>query len=216
VLGFRSVPVVVLPGRAPILGFNAAVLSAAIGVAERGEPVSPEALWESFDRVLAGVIAATVQLQTADLDVRLPKRGRTLRELIHDVFYKAEPWAEAGGGPGATHGHGVAPGTAQKKVRQKDEAARYRDPASLVDYGQAVRARLRRRFSPECGAEYGRLIDTPEGRMTTAEAVGWIASHSAHHLRQIYWVMEHTAGILPADPISCDGLPGLSLPDALW
>lgn len=215
-LGIRSVPVVVLPGRPPILGFNPGVLGAAIGIAGGRPAESPDVLWRSFDGVLAGVIRATAQLRGADLDVATPNRDRTLRELVHDVFYKALLWTDDRSVPEGARAPHSAAAVAKDEARQKEEAARYRDGAALEAYGRAARARLRRCFSPESGTDYGRTIDTPEGPMTVAEAVAWLASHSAHHLRQIYWLMEHDLGISPADPLAPAALPGVTLPDSLW
>jgi uncharacterized damage-inducible protein DinB len=196
------VPVVVLAGRPPILGFNAQVLTAAIGAAAPAEEASPAALWESLDRVLDAIIRAARRLPDADLDVRVPNRDRTLGELIHDVFYKAILW---GGQDRAD----------KDDAKQRADAARHRDAESLVRYAQAVRALLRACFAPESGADYGRVIDTPEGRMTVGGAVAWLAAHSAHHLRQIYRLMED-AGVRPADPLDPATLPGVRLPESLW
>jgi len=199
------VPVVVLPGAPPILGFNPRVLSAAIGAAASDSFASPEALWHSLDRVLDAVTRAAEQLRDADLDVRVPNRDRTLRELIHDVFYKAIFWA----------GCAPAAGVEKDEAQQKADAAQYPDAKSLVRYAQVVRSLLRIGFAPEAGADYRSVIETPEGRMTVGDAVAWLASHTAHHLRQIYRLMSG-AGVQPADPLDAAALPGVSLPDSLW
>lgn len=204
-------PVIVFPGHAPIHGFNAAALRGAVGAAESAPAIRPEALWNSLDRVTAAVVAAARQLRTADLDVTVPKRDRTMRELIHDVFYKALFWIDDRSGPDPM----VSVGS-NDEAPQKEDAARYRDPAALARYGQKVCGRLHRRFCPNLGADYSRAIETPEGRMTVAEAVGWLASHSAHHLRQIYWVMEHNLSMKPAEPLALSTLPGVTLPDEVW
>jgi DinB superfamily len=216
-LGYRSVPVVILPGRAPITGFNVAALSAAIGAVEGAPAAEPDVLWKSLDRVLAAVIAAAGQLRPTDLDVVIiPSRDRTMRELIHDVFYKALLWIDDRSHPEAGPAPDAAPAVTRRETRQKDDAARYREPAALAEYGRKVSARLHRRFCPNLGADYRRVIDTPEGRMTIAEAVGWLVSHSAHHLRQMYWVMEHRLRMKPAEPLALSTLPGVSLPGELW
>lgn len=221
-------PVVALPGKPPIPGFNPRALTAAIGVTDRSTSQRPEALWDSLDRVLAGVVRAAAQLKDTDLGLRLPDRDRDLHELIHDVFYKALVWAGGEAGPPAA---GRAPGDvraprraaihanavyAKDEARQKEDAKRYPDVSSLLRYGEAARPVLQARFAPGPRVDYTPLIDTPEGRMTVAEAVGWLASHSAHHLRQIYWLMEHRLRITPDRPLSLAGLPGVILPESLW
>ena len=52
--------------------------------------------------------------------------------------------------------------------------------------------------------------------MTLTDAVVWLANHSAHHLRQIYWVMEHDLGVRPDDPLDLTTLPGITLQEHLW
>jgi uncharacterized damage-inducible protein DinB len=64
--------------------------------------------------------------------------------------------------------------------------------------------------------DYDRVIETADGPMTLAEAVTWIADHSAHHLRQVYWLMEEHLGIKPADPLDVTSLRGITLQEHLW
>lgn len=234
-LGFLSVPVVALPGQPPIPGFNPRALAAAINVTDQSTSQSPEALWDSLEQVLAGVVRVTAQLRDADLGLMLPDRDRDLRELIHDVFYKARLWVREDleverrahaqderrfrqalrAREGALiSGHTAV--YAKDEARQKADAARYPDVSSLIGYGEASRPLLQARFSPGPGVDYTRLIDTPEGRMTIAEAVSWLVSHSAHHLRQIYWLMENRLRIMPDSPLDLGRLPGGTLPESLW
>jgi len=39
------------------------------------------------------MLRAARQLSDADLDIKTPQRGRDIRELIHDVFFKVSHWA---------------------------------------------------------------------------------------------------------------------------
>ena len=203
-MGFLIVPVVVLPGQPPIPGFNAARLGAAIGLPGSPPRPRPEVVLESFDRVLAAVLRATTHLRDADLNVRIPNRDRDLRELIHDIFYKALTWTAEGG---AVRPSDVA--------AQKRDAARYPDVASLRRYGEAGRAALREHYSPD-RVEDGGVIETAHGPMTHAAALTWIANHSAHHLRQAYWLMAHELRIDPDDSLDLAALPGITLQEALW
>ena len=90
-------PVVVLPGKPPIPGFNARALGAAIGVGERATGLSLGMVVESFDRVLAALLSVMAQLGDADLTLKMPNRERKLGELVHDVFYKALTWVPEDG-----------------------------------------------------------------------------------------------------------------------
>jgi hypothetical protein len=203
-LGFRTVPVVVLPGHSPLPGFNVKDLAAAIGAADSATPEDLATVVESFDRLLAAVLRATGQLSEADLDLKMPNRDRELRGLIHDVFYKTLTWAPESG-----------PAVPRHAVSQREEAARYRDAVSLVRYGEIARTAMRRRFAAEAGRA-DRLVETADGPMALASAVTWLADHAAHHLRQVYWLMERKLGVTPQDPLDPGGLPGITLQRHLW
>ena len=195
---------VVLPGQPPIPGFNARALSAAIGIGERAPEQRLGTVMESFDRVLAALLGVMAQLGNADLTLHMPNRERKLGELVHDVFYKALTWVPEDGRVARRDAAG-----------QHRDAARYPDVASLRRSGEAARAVLRERFAPQRG-DADRLVETPDGSMTLTDAVVWLANHSAHHLRQIYWVMEHDLGVRPDDPLDLTTLPGITLQEHLW
>ncbi len=196
-------PVVVLPGKRPLTGFNFRELGAALGVAAGPARPSLTPVPDSFDRAITAILRATAQLSYEDLAVKLPNRDRDLRELIHDIFFKALTWAPETGPPVQRHA-----------AEQKDDAARYPDVPSLLRYGEAAQAALRTRFSPDL--DYARIIETGDGPMPLSDAVTWLADHSAHHLRQIYWLMEHTLDITPRDPLDLAALPGITLQAQLW
>ena len=193
-----------LPGKPPIPGFNARALSAAIGVGGKAPEQRLGTVMESFDRVLAALLGAMAQLGNADLILKMPNRARKLGELVHDVFYKALTWVPEDGRVAR-----------RDAVGQHQDATRYPDVASLRRYGEAARAVLRERFSPPRGAG-DRLVETPDGSVTLTDAVVWLADHAAHHLRQIYWVMEHDLGVRPDDPLDLTTLPGITLQEHLW
>ena len=163
-LGFRTVPVVVLPGQPPIPGFNARALSAAIGIGERVPEQRLGTVMESFDRVLAALLGAMAQLGNADLILKMPNRARKLGELVHDVFYKALTWVPEDGRVAR-----------RDAVGQHQDANRYPDVASLRRSGEAARAVLRERFAPQRG-DADRLVETPDGSMTLTDAVVWLAN----------------------------------------
>ncbi len=196
-------PVVVLPGEPPIPGFNIHELGAALGVAEGPARPSLPRVLDSFDRVITAILRATAQLSHEDLAVKVPNRDRDLRELIHDIFFKALTWAPETG-----------PAVQRHAAEQKGDAARYPDVASLLRYGASTQAALRTRFAPD--RDYGRTIETADGPMPLGDAVAWLADHSAHHLRQIYWLMEHTLDITPRDTLDLAALPGITLQAQLW
>lgn len=183
-LGFRAVPVVVLPGRPPLADFSDRDLAV-----------------RNLDRLLEAVQRAARQLTTADLDFVTPQRGRDMRELIHDVFFKALHWAPETGSPTRAAG-------------QRDAAARCTDVESLVRYAEEARTAAHRRFT--AGVAGGdTVLETADGGVPTAAAAVWLGDHTAHHLRQIYWLMDRH-GITPRDPLDPAGLPGVFLQEALW
>lgn len=200
-LGFRAVPVVVLPGRPPLAGFSDRELTAAIGAADRAAPPDLAIAVRNLDRLLEAVQHAARQLTNADLAIATPQRGRDMRELIHDVFFKALHWAPEAGSPTRAAG-------------QRDAAARCIDVESLVQYAQDARTAAHRRFTFGV-ASVDTVLETADGGMPAATAAVWLGDHTAHHLRQIYWLMDRH-GITPRDRLDPAGLPGVFLQDAVW
>lgn len=215
-------PVVVLPGRPPVLGFNARELAAAIDVAVGRTTDSPEVVFESLDRVLAATLAAAAQLDHAALDFKMSNRDRNLRELIYDIFCKALIWSQADdpGGDAPQEQRAQSPQDARparpSEGSQKRDAVRYPDGDALVKFGQAARVVLHSRFSPDRHVDYDRILGTPDGSMTLGDTMAWLASHAAFHLRQLYWLMEHDLHIRPRERLDLEALPGVALPQDLW
>jgi len=98
-------------------------------------------------------------------------------------------------------------------VGQHEAAASCTTVESLARYAERARAAVRRRFSS--GVENGDVVETADGPMPAAAAVAWLGDHTAHHLRQIYWLMERR-GITPRDPLDPASLTGVSLQEQLW
>lgn len=200
-LGFRAVPVVVLPGRPPLAGFSDRDLAAAISATDHAAPPDLAIAVRNLDLLLEAVQRAARQLTNADLDIATPQRGRDMRELIHDVFFKAMHFAPETGSPTRAAG-------------QRDAAARCTDLESLVRYADDARTAAHRRFTSGV-ASGDTVLETADGGMSAATAAVWLGDHTAHHLCQIYWLMGRH-GITPRDRLDPDRLPGLFLQDALW
>lgn len=213
---------VVVPGRPPVLGFNATELAAAIDVALARPTASPEMVFESLDRVLAATLSAAAQLDRGALDFKMSNRDRNVRELIYDIFCKALVGSQSADSVGdARQGQGAQapqnpPPARPSDAAQKREASTYGEADAFVQDGRAARGVLRGRFSPDRGVNYGRILTTPDGPMTLGDTMAWVASHAAFHLRQLYWLMEHDLGIRPRDPLDLEALPGVALPRDLW
>ena len=200
-LGFHAVPVVVLAGRPPLADFTERDLAAAIGLAGRAALPDLAIAVRNLNRLLGAVQRAARQLKNADLDIVTPQRGRDMRELIHDVFFKALHWAPETGSPPRAAG-------------QRDAAARCPDVECLVRSAENARTAVHRRFTAGVTSG-GTVLETADGGMPAATAAGWLGDHTAHHLRQIYWLMDRH-GVAPRDPLDPAGLPGVCLQDALW
>lgn len=81
-------------------------------------------------------------------------------------------------------------------------------------YAEGGRAVMRWRFSS--GQENGHIVlETADGPMSAAVALPSLADHTAHHLRQMYWLMERQ-GLSPREPLDPASLTGVSLQEQLW
>jgi glutaredoxin len=203
-LGARSVPVVARGGRfvyAQTLGDVTRFLDLRIRPQER---LSPAALIEKLDMVLAAAARYVRQIPEPRLALPFRNRNRPVRALAHHVFRIPEAFLE------------VAPaGPLDYERIMKEAGAELRTGEDIAGYGDAVRARFRQwwRDYPDktCAAE----MDTYFGRHSLHEVLERTVWHPAQHVRQLMLILEE-AGIEPDRRLTMQDLAGLPLPEKAW
>lgn len=201
-LGIPIFPATIVGDRF-VHGWNPKALAELVGVQYvEGLRLAPQELWRRLDRVLAANQSAVRAVSPAQLATKAPDRDRALGELAFHVFRLSAAFAdcrEQGQFPEAWLLEGPPP--------------EMQDGASIADYGQRVRDRLRT-FCARPGWCDGR-VTTYYGEQTSHELMERTTWHAAQHVRQVYWFLDRL-GIRVGDALSERDLQGLPIPRAVW
>ena len=201
-LGVPAVPAVVL-GDAVVHGWNPRGVAELLGVRyESGERLSPTALAERLDLILAAAGRLVAQVAPEHLTLRHPGRDRSLHQLAYHLFRVGLSVRDAlfeRRLPSAWFGE-MAP-------------AGLPDGPTVAGYGTAVRAALRAWL----GAEHAisGSVETYYGPQTGHELLERTTWHALQHLRQIHALLEE-AGAPPRESLDQTLLDGLPLPQSIW
>jgi hypothetical protein len=201
-LGVPTVPAVVL-GDAVVHGWNPKAVAELVGARYAStERLSPSALTERLDLVLAAAGRLSASIEPLHLALRHPGRDRSLHQLAFHLFRV-----------------GLSLRDAMFERRLPSTWFAEMAPAGLSDgpavagYGTAVRAALRvwlRTEDPITGS-----VETYYGRQTGHELLERTTWHALQHLRQIHALLEE-AGAPPREPLDQMLLDGLPLPQSIW
>lgn len=201
-LGVPAVPAVVL-GDAVVHGWNPAAVAELVGVRyDGGERLSPEALAERLDRVLAAAARLVQTVEPRHLKLQHPGRDRSLHQLAYHLFRVGLTVRDAMFErrlPSAWFGE-MAP-------------AGLPDGPAVAGYGQAVRAALRAWLGTEHATAGS--VETYYGLQTGHELLERTTWHALQHLRQIHALLEE-AGARPREPLDPSLLENLPLPLSIW
>lgn len=208
-MGARMIPVIAIEGQPPLIGFNPDTLRQALGIKQQAQPVDPRRVLAAHDQVLEAIQRAVRQVSDSDLDMKTPDRDRTLREHVWHIFRFAEIALLEGPRTGRLYLPNAMGSFA-------DEAAAYPTSESIARYGEGTRAGLRERLFSAPDAAFGQVIDTYAGPMRLGDIAPWVTNHSAHHLRQIYDLMERLLGVTPSAPLAVETMPEISVLEKLW
>ncbi len=86
----------------------------------------------------------------------------------------------------------------------------------INDYGEGVRKDIVNFLNSGDTEAFDRVVPAHYGgEVTVVELLNIILSHSAHHLKQVYWFMENELGITPKDRATESDMEGIVTPEAL-
>jgi len=206
-LGVRLVPIA---ARGNVWA-NGAVFRDVARVAgfEYGEQkmLTPEVLKDKVLMILDAAGRYLAQIPDDKLDVVLPGRPRSYRQLVYHVFDIPKVFLDR-----VEHD---APYTYEAlKSILPDGMATKQD---LLDYGSQNRKRFAvwwdREGSSTDFKQPGKVYYGDVSLHEVLERTGW---HSGQHTRQIILMLREKLGIEPNGPISDDDLAGLPLPKNVW
>lgn len=208
-MGAGMIPVIAIDGQPPIIGFNPDKLRQALGIRQQARSVDPRQVLVAHDRVLEAIQRAVRQIPDSRLSMKTPDRDRTLREHVWHIFRFAELALLEGPETGRLYMPNPMGSFAK-------EAAAYATSESIARYGEGTRAGLRARFSSAPDEAFEQLLDTYAGPMRLLDIAPWVTNHSAHHLRQIYDLMQRVLGVAPSAPLQVEAMPEIAVLDKLW
>ena len=201
-LGVPAVPAVVL-GNTVVHGWNPSAVAELVGIRYvPGERLSPGALAERLDLVLAAACRLVATVEPKHLTLRHPGRDRSLHQLAYHLFRV---------------GLSVRDAMFERRLPStwfgEMAPAGLRDGPAIAGYGQAVRAGLRAWLRAD-DAIAG-TVETYYGPQTGHELLERTTWHALQHLRQIHALLEE-AGAPPHEPLDPALLERLPLPRSIW
>jgi uncharacterized damage-inducible protein DinB len=201
-LGVPTVPAVVA-ATGVVHGWNPAALAALLGVAYEGsERLSPAALGQRLDQVLAAAGRLVALVEPRHLTLQHPGRDRSLHQLAYHLFRLSLAFRDA-----------MIERRLPETWLQEMAPAGLPDGVALAGYGAAVREALRKWLETD-GATSG-TAETYYGSQTAHELLERTVWHATQHLRQLHALLEE-AGAPADEPLDRSLLVGLPLPAAVW
>ncbi len=201
-LGVPAVPAVVAAGGV-VHGWNPGALAELVGVRYEGaQRLSPTALAERLDRVLAAAGRVVQTVAPEHLGLQHPGRDRSLHQLAYHLFRLSLAYRDA-----------ILERRLPETWLQEMAPAGLPDGVALAGYGAAVRAALRAWLGTEV-ATTG-TVETYYGPQSAHELLERTVWHAAQHLRQIHALLED-AGAPPLEPLDQSLLDRLPLPASVW
>ena len=171
--------------------------------------LSGRAEWmaDKYDRILNATLRATLQLSPEQLQREVAWRPETLRDtIVHILSFPELAWLS----------HRTGSMTPEDMQACRERLAGVNQPAEIADYGRGVISSLTAFLKDQDTAALNRVVPAHYGgEVTVEELLNIILSHSTHHLKQVYWFMETTLGVAPANPATAADFEGIFTPEAL-
>lgn len=203
-LGIPLVPATVV-GERFVHGWKPAALAALVGVAFDDTPaLTPRELAQALDNVLYYNQHLLVRLSAAQLEIRHPRRNRTLRDLAFHVFRLSAAFVDAMEQDGL-----------QKGWLEEGAPADLQDAQAIADYGRGVRERIAAWFERAPDDVFAGAVRTYYGDQPAHQLLERTCWHAGQHLRQVYDLLE-ADGSLPVPPLAAELFEGLPMPAELW
>lgn len=201
-LGVPAVPAVSAAGGV-VHGWNPRALADLLGVRyETAERLSPAALAERLDRVLAAAGRLIGTVEPRYLTLQHPGRDRSLHQLAYHLFRLSLAFRDA-----------MLERRLPKRWLDEVAPAGLPDGPALAGYGAAVRAALRGWLGTE--AATAGTVDTYYGPQSGHELLERTTWHALQHVRQIHALLED-AGAPSGEPLDLTLLDKLPLPKSVW
>ncbi len=205
--GVKSAPVTVIDDEI-IIGYYPKKLIATLKLDTQVD-LSGRTNWlaEKYDKILNATLRATRQLAPEQLQRPVAWRPETLRDtIVHILSFPELAWLS----------HRTGSMTADDMQACRERLAGVNDPAAIAEYGAGVIRSVTEFLNSDNLTAFDRVVPAHYGgEVTVIELLNIILSHSAHHLKQVYWFMDTELGITPINPATAADLEGIFTPEAL-
>ena len=203
-LGSRGVPAVAL-GEHIVYGWQPADLAALLGVSYEEDPkLDPATLAQRLDRILVAAQRAICQVPDDQLEMKTPKRDRTLRNLTYHIFRLSMAFLDC-----------IRENRFPEAWLMEEAPSSMRTTKQVATYGARVRESLSEWFEGASDEMFADHVSTYYGDQSVHALLERTTWHAAQHLRHVYALME-MMDITPETPLDPSDLEGLPLPDSLW
>ncbi len=200
--GLRLVPVLT-DGTRTFHGWDPERLAEFVGVQKtEGQRLDPAELARRLQRILLASERAILEVPPEGLNVKVPYRERTVRDLVFHLFRLSLAYRDA-----------FEAGYFPESWLLETPPPEIDDSAALARYGAAVRMQLLEWLARVAITDA--KVETFYGTQIGPQLLERTVWHAAHHLRQLYALMEGM-GIIAKDPLTEAELRGLPLPKSLW
>ena len=147
------------------------------------------------------------QIPNNKLDIVLPGRPRSYRQLVYHVFDIPKVFLDKVE-YGSPYTYEALRSVLPEEMKTKDD---------LLNYGRNVRSRFAEWWDKNGQAtDFTQPGEVYYGEVTLHEVLERTGWHSGQHLRQIMLMLREKLGIEPEKPITDQDLAGLPLPKNVW
>ena len=164
-------------------------------------------LAEKYQKILGATLRATQQFSMEQLQAEVSWRPERLRDtILHILSFPELAYL--------SHRHGSMSTEDMRacKTRLQDVMA----PDQIIEYGEGVVRDITDFLNSGNGEAFDRVVPAHYGgEVTVVELLNIILSHSAHHLKQVYWFSDTELGVTLAGKATEEDMEGIVTPEAL-
>jgi len=204
-----SVPVTIVDDATVITGYDPKRLIAALKLNLKVD-LSASADWlaDKYDRILGALARAVRQLPDAALAQDLPWRRQSLRSFIAHIPGDAElAWVS----------RNRATASFDQMLAHFDGLRHLATVDELVRYCENVRTGIVQFLKSGNTEALSHIVAAYKGGdVTILELLNFSLRHATHHLKQLYWLMDNSLAIAPANPATAVDMEGILTPARLF
>ena len=207
--GVLSAPVTIIDGTEVIIGYYPKKLIPALGLEDAPIDLSGKTAWlaEKYRVILEAAVRATLELSEEQLAQPVQWRPEMLRDtLVHIVSFPELAYTSRTRGSMSSDDMRAC----------RESLAHLVKPQEIADYACGVADGIVAFLNSGDTEGFDRVVPAHYGgEVTVLELLNIILSHSAHHLKQVYWFMDTNLGQPARTPATEGDMEGIFTPAQL-